>query len=65
MKQIAPDVLLLERPDWGADPVFPRLGGMDDPRSQGRWRNVFRDERLYNIKHHTVGVDTDETRNIW
>lgn len=55
MKQISPRVLYLERADWGARTDIPRLGEPLVPRG----------ERVYNIKHHIVGVDSDETKNIW
>lgn len=63
MKNIAANVVLLERVDWGADPAYPRLGGPEDPR--GPFALVPRSERFYNIIHHTVGVDSDTTKNVW
>lgn len=63
MEYVAPGVLYLNRFDWGANPNYPRLGGPEDPR--GPFPLVPRDSRVYNIFHHTVGVDTDTTKNVW
>jgi len=65
MIELAPRLLYLTREDWGEDPRYPRLGGPDDPRNPGDWRFIAPEERLYNIVHHTVGIDNDATVNVW
>jgi hypothetical protein len=62
---IAEGVLYLTRADWGADPTLPRLGGPEDPRRPGGYPLVPRSQRLYDLTHHTVIVDSDVTRNVW
>lgn len=52
---LATNVLYLSREDWGANQSYPRLGYPLIPRSN----------RYYNITHHTVGVDSDTTKNVW
>ena len=65
MLQLSSRVLYLSRTDWGADPAYPRLGGPDDPRNPGGWVFIPHENRLYNIKHHTVGIDNDTSKNVW
>ena len=63
--QLSPRVLYLTREDWGADTSIPRLGGPEDPRRPGGYPLVPRSERIYDITHHTVIIDSDTSRNVW
>lgn len=54
MQVIKPLIRYATRQDWEANPAYPRLGD-----------RVPRKARTEAILHHTVGVDTDATRNIW
>jgi len=60
MKQIAPNVVLLEREDWGARADLPRLGG-----PEAGYALIPRERRVYDMRHHTVVVDTDVTKSVW
>jgi len=60
MKQIATNVVLLEREDWGARTDLPRLGG-----PEAGYALIPRERRVYDIRHHTVVVDTDVSKNVW
>ena len=55
MIQITSRVLYLTREDWGADPLYPPLGGPP----------IARVSRTHLITHHTVTIDADATRNVW
>jgi hypothetical protein len=48
------NVVYLTREEWGADPNLPRLGSIVPPA-----------ERTEVYIHHTVGVDSDATPNVW
>lgn len=51
---ISPDLIYLDRAEWGADPAYPRQGYF-----------VGKDRRTHAIMHHTVGVDNDPSPNLW
>lgn len=52
--RLTENVVYLPRSAWGANPAYPRLGYL-----------VPKGRRTHIIQHHTVGVDSDATPNIW
>lgn len=53
--EIVPGLIYLDRSAWGSDPLLPRLGNPEVPRSA----------RTRVITHHVAAIDNDATPNLW
>lgn len=51
---ITPKLRFCSRSEWSPNPAHPRLG-----------QRVTRDRRTHVFIHHTCGVDSDDSKNIW